>query len=225
MTRLERPRSLADMATDRLRDDIVNGDIAMGAVLSESALAQTLGISKTPVREALARLRAEGLVTTRPQSGTFVFTPNPKEMRDICDLRTALEPMALTFAVKRNRPALAAALKTLCAEMAEARAEHDTRRYLQLDTAWHDALFEHSDNGYLAEAYRTIRAKMAVLRTHLGTDEAHMAKSFDEHCRMAEAVAAGQLDEALGMLEGHIARKEGSYWHSVGDDPSAPDPT
>ncbi len=96
--------------------------------------------------------------------------------------------------------------------MQRRREQQDTAAYLRLDTAFHAAFFEHCQNPYLSDAYQTIAAKMAAMRHRLGDHADHMAKSFAEHSQIAEAVEAGEIDRALKILEGHIGRKEGSYW-------------
>ena len=212
MQRIERPKSLTEMAAERIREDIVTGRIGLGEALSEGALAASLGISKTPIREALMRLQIEGLVTIVPQKGTFVFRADAKEIKDLCDVRSALEPMALRFASQRNPSALAESLQAIVAAMTAARDAGDTAEYLRLDSRFHACFFEHADNAFLTEAYNTLAAKMAALRTRLGTDPGHMKKSYEEHKAMARAIVERRLDDALGILEGHIGRKEGSYW-------------
>lgn len=212
MQRIERPRSLSELVASALRREIVEGTLAMGAALSEVGIARRLDVSRTPVREAFARLELEGLVRTEPQRGTYVFTLTPKELGDICDLRVCLESAALGASAARDPEGLAAALLAIVAEMTAARAAGDDRAYLACDTAFHQALFAHADNRFLDDAYQTIAAKMAALRNRLGAHPEHMAKSFAEHRAMAEAVAAGRITDALAILPRHIGRKEGSYW-------------
>jgi DNA-binding GntR family transcriptional regulator len=84
---LTRPKSLTDLAHDSIRQLIVGGELPMGAQLSEATLAAQLGISKTPVREALLRLRADGLIDIQPQRGTFVFSLTPRQVEEICVFR------------------------------------------------------------------------------------------------------------------------------------------
>ncbi len=211
--RIERPKSLTGLVTDALRQEIVAGDLAPGAALSEVKIATRLEVSRTPVREAFQRLELEGLVHTEPQRGTFVFTLGQKELTDICDLRVCLESMALKRALERDPEGLTAGLAEVVEEMTQARAAGDDRRYLQLDTLFHQVFFDHTDNAFLNEAYQTIAAKMAALRNRLGAHADHMTKSFAEHRRIAELVAAGQLKEATAVLTAHIGRKEGSYWN------------
>ncbi|MEO1193489.1 MAG: GntR family transcriptional regulator [Pseudomonadota bacterium] len=213
MTPIERPRSLTGLVTEALRQEIVAGDLEPGAALSEAKIASRLEVSRTPVREAFQRLELEGLVRTEPQRGTFVFTLTHKQLTDICDLRVCLESEALALSLKRDQAGLTAALEACVAEMTAARQDGDDRRYLALDTRFHQLLFDHADNAFLNEAYQTIAAKMAALRNRLGSHPDHMAKSFAEHRSIAALAAAGDLDEATALLTAHIGRKEGSYWN------------
>src|SRR4029453_13619161 len=108
---LVRPKSLTDLAHDSIRQLIVGGELPMGAQLSEATLAAQLGISKTPVREALLRLRADGLVEIQPQRGTFVFALAPRQVEEICAFREVVEVSAVKLAMEARRPALAKALQ------------------------------------------------------------------------------------------------------------------
>lgn len=209
---LERPASLADRVTDALRSAIEDGEFGFGEALSEAGLSEKLGVSRTPVREAFARLQREGLVVVRPQRGTFVFALTAEEFREICDCRTELESSALRLAVARDRRALGDRLGTIAAQMQTARAEGSVRDYLRLDRDFHQALFDLCGNRYLAEAHALIAGQMAALRARLGTDPAHMEKSYVEHVEIARQVAEGNDSRALALLIGHIGRKEGSYW-------------
>ncbi len=210
--RIERPKSLTGLVTDALRQEIVSGDLEPGAALSEAKIAGRLEVSRTPVREAFQRLELEGLLRTEPQRGTYVFTLGQKELTDICDLRVCLETMALKRALERDPEGLRAALSKVVEEMIEARSLGDDRRYLQLDTRFHQVFFDHTDNAFLNEAYQTIAAKMAALRNRIGAHPDHMTKSYAEHRHIAELVAGGKLEEATAVLTAHIGRKEGSYW-------------
>src|SRR5579871_787706 len=99
---MERPKSLTAIAKENIRHAIVAGELAFGSQLSESALALRMGVSKTPVREALLQLKLEGLVDIQPQSGTFVFSPTEDEVRDICRFREIVELSALELAMQAD---------------------------------------------------------------------------------------------------------------------------
>lgn len=209
---IERPRRLVEITLESMRRAIVDGDWTLGEKLSESSIARLLGVSKTPVREALVLLQREGLVQIRPQSGTRVFTLKPGELAHICDLRQALETAALRLAAEHDMAPLGRELLKITERMKSVREKGDTRTYLRLDGGFHAALVRGSENPYLVASYDLVAGKVAALRTHLGTDPHHLEKSFAEHCRIAELVRQGDLDGALQVLASHIARKEGSYW-------------
>jgi len=212
---IRRPKSLTEIPTAQIREEIINGELALGEMLSESGMAGSLGISKTPVREALVRLESEGLVTIVPQKGTFVFTVTGKELADMCTVRSALETTALKVSYQHTRSELAAGLLSIIAQMTSALASKDIATYLKLDTQYHRELFEHSDNSYLLGAYRIIDAKMAALRTRLGSDPVHVEKSYRQHVEIAEAIGKSRLQVALKVLGGHISQHSGSYWEEL----------
>ena len=212
LNRIERPRSLTELVYEALKREIVSGELKMGEILSEARTASRLEVSRTPIREAFHRLELEGLVTTQPQVGTFVFSLGPDALRDICDTRVCLEQAAMRTGYEKDRKRLAKRLGKIVRKMNKARADSDDQRYLSLDTDFHQTLFDCADNTYLNDAYQTIASKMAALRNRLGDHPDHMAKSFGEHRQMVQLLEASQLDHALELLIAHIGRKEGSYW-------------
>lgn len=218
--KLARPALLVDEVMRAIRDMIVEGRVLPGERISENALASELGVSTTPVREAIALLRRQGLVTVQPQSGTYVFELQPGELNRLCELRSALEPAAVQLALEIPDSSLPEDLERIVGAMRKAQGEGRVRDYLALDTAFHDAIIAASGNEYFISAYALIGAKMAALRNRLGNDPHHMEKSMREHVEIAEAIRAGDLARAAAILVRHIARKEGSYWEHL--DPEGP---
>lgn len=217
MTEIERPQSLADGVLERLRSDIVRGRLQLGQMLSERVLAEQLGVSKSPVREALAQLRNEGLVRIVPQRGAFVFTLSSEGVRQLCECRRMLERTSLCLAMERAPVALAEAWGRIVAEMTAARVAGDARRYLDADTAFHTTLFDLCGNAYIAEAYGLHLGKIAALRTHLSVKPQHTELSFAEHGAMAAAIAQRNLAEALAILDIHIDRGQTTYAAGIAD--------
>lgn len=213
MHHIKRPQSLTELVTNQLRQSIVEGEFEPDELLSEAKVAARLAVSRTPVREAFHRLELEGLLTSAPQRGTRVFTLDRKGLTDICEVRVSLECTALRLAVERNAEAFAHSLEQLVDKMTHARAGGDDKSYLNLDTAFHQAFFDHADNPFLDDAYQTIASKMAALRTRLGGHPHHMEKSYQEHAAMRDCVRNQDIDEATRILIAHIGRKEGSYWN------------
>ena len=145
-------------SVDRLRQSIMCGDLGFGEQLSEGALARQLGVSKTPVREALQQLRNEGLVRIVPHTGTFVFTLSAREVKELCELRVTLERAALRFAVERNRGRCSRRYAPSPRAWTMPTARGDIRRYLELDTAYHAEFFANCGNSYITQAYDTSSA-------------------------------------------------------------------
>lgn len=215
MKTLARPKSLTEMATLALRDWIIAGELSLGAQLSEARISRDLGISRTPVREALNRLEMEGLLTVSPQRGSYVFQLDHAELAKLCDARVCLETAALSAAIASDPNGLATRLEALCTQMTAARAAKDVSAYLARDMEFHQALFDHSGNRFLNDAYQTIALKMAAVRNRLGRNPEHMEKSYAEHLRMTKAIHSRDGATAQAILEAHIGRKEGSYWQMV----------
>jgi DNA-binding GntR family transcriptional regulator len=217
MRRIERPKSLAASALERLRQSIIQGDLALGQPLSERQVAEDLGVSKTPVREALAQLRVEGLVQIFPQRGAFVFTLSAKDIVYLCELRLTLESSALRLAYQRNREKLVQQLKAVLLQMTSAQQKQDMRSYLHHDTQFHEVFFATCGNPLLEAAYANHVGKIAALRTHLAMKPLHTVRSFEEHGEMIRLLENRNIDEAIAILEQHIGRTSATYSESVED--------
>lgn len=217
MKQIKRPKSLTEMTTESLRELIVTGQLKLGEPLSENQLAASMGISKTPVREALAQLRIEGLVNIIPQKGTFVFTLSSKEVSEMSELRLTLEIAAMKFAFQRDKDKMLSALKNIVTRMAESQRKGDNMGYLKLDTQFHEQFFLYCNNKYMADAYSLIAGKIAAFRTHLSSFPQHTKLSFDEHQNLVEAISQEDLDKACSILFKHIGRGKDTYSESIED--------
>ena len=208
---LARPKSLRELALEHLRESIVDGSLKMGQVLSERRISEELGVSKSPVREALAQLRDEGLVSIEPQKGARVFSLSEPEVSQICDFRQAIESAAFELALARDRAGLASEMRRVVSEMEQAREKGNEKSYLALDTSFHHLIFAHSGNDYLTASYSRYIGKIAALRTHLSKLPQHTELSFDEHKGIALATKEGNLDQIKSLLAEHIDRTRQAY--------------
>ncbi|MYK32644.1 MAG: GntR family transcriptional regulator [Boseongicola sp. SB0670_bin_30] len=213
---LERPKSLRELALEHLRNSIIDGTLKMGQALSEREISEGLGVSKSPVREALAELRNEGLVSIEPQKGARVFNLTEAEVAQICDFRQAIEMAAFELALSRDPDGLADAMARVVREMEAARKDGNEREYLELDTAFHQLIFEHAGNDYLTASYTRYVGKIAALRTHLAKLPQHTELSFEEHRRIAAAVRRGALEGIRKLLAEHIDRSRQAYRNAAG---------
>lgn len=212
MTKLERPKSLTEVVTSRLRREIVDGEFEFGQALSESKIAARYDVSRTPVREAFAFLGLEGLVTTEPQHGTFVFTMDREQFALLSETRSILETAALRLAFERDRAGLIKNWKRLVSAMATAMRDHDPKRYSRCDGEFHQVLFDLAANPFLAASTQSFSAKMAAVRNRLGAQPEHMAKSSGEHEELLGLVERDEVGQAVALLERHIRYKGESFW-------------
>jgi len=203
LERLERPRSLTEMVIAQIRELIVSGRLVLGEQLSESALAEQLGVSRTPVREAFLRLETERLVEVRPQRGTFVFQYGVAELRDICELREVLETGALRIALSRNRARLIERLEG-AANAAEIARVVDPGPYQAFDNAFHDALVKSCENEELIEAYERISGRVRAIRYRLTRSRRQIAGSQRGHREIVNALREGRDADAVRRLGKHV---------------------
>lgn len=208
---LERPKSLRELALEHLRNSIIDGTLKMGQSLSEREISKELGVSKSPVREALAQLRDEGLVSIEPQKGARVFNLSEAEVTQICDFRQAIETAAFDLALSRDPDGLAEAMARVVTEMVAARKKGNEKGYLELDTAFHQLIFEHAGNDYLTASYTRYVGKIAALRTHLAKLPRHTELSLEEHREIAAAVRRRDMGEIKDLLSEHIDRSRQTY--------------
>jgi len=208
---LQRPKSLKQLALEHLRNSIIDGTLKMGQTLSERGISDDLGVSKSPVREALAQLSDEGLVIIEPQKGARVFSLSESEVAQICDFRQVIEAASFELAIARNPVALASEMDNIVKDMTKAQKSGDIRGYLALDTEFHQAVFKHCGNDYLSASYSRYVGKIAALRTHLSSYPQHTELSFKEHQMLAAAVRKGDMTEVRKHLQDHIDRTRNTY--------------
>lgn len=208
---LERPKSLRELALEHLRNRIIDGSLKMGQILSERKISDELGVSKSPVREALAQLRDEGLVSIEPQKGARVFSLSEAEVTQICDFRQAIETAAFELALSRDPNGLARDMTKVVKRMEQERGRGNEKEYLALDTSFHHLIFEHAGNDYLTASYTRYIGKIAALRTHLAKLPKHTDLSFEEHKKIASAVSQGDLAKIKSLLTEHIDRTRQTY--------------
>lgn len=202
--KLDRPKSLTDLAVERIREAIVEGRLGFGEQVSEVSLAAQLGISKTPVREALLRLRPDGLVEIHPQRGTFVFRVTQQQVVEICRFREIIEAAALAEAMTRDRAALVARLEANLAEMGEAHARREMKRLPQVDAEFHGSILECCGNAYLRAAYSLIEHKIHALRWRLPERNAQVEHCQHNHAVILAQVRDGSVARAQAILQEHI---------------------
>lgn len=206
--RLNRPESLSEMALRELRNAIIDGRLKLGDQLSEIRLSKMLGISKTPVREALQELRREGLVQIDPQRGTSIFRIEDAEIDQIAEFRGLLETAAARRILAGDRIAACRSMRAIVESMHEALARENIATYRRLDAQFHLVLIEHCGNRYIQDAYGLIAAKIGALRTRAHDDRDVVDKSLAVHTRLCRMLEKGE-EEAFCLLLGQHIRNTG----------------
>jgi DNA-binding GntR family transcriptional regulator len=197
--------SLAERAYRAIRDQLVMLDIRPGAPINEDQLAQTLGVGRTPVREALKRLQYERLVTTYPRRGTFATEVNITDLAHISEVRVELEPLAAARAARRATAEDRAALTAVQRELAGVDPRHgDAAELMHLDLKVHRAVYAATHNPYLEDTL--IRHDNLATRIWcLFIDRlADMAGHVEEHGPLIDAIVAGEPDAAAQIARAHV---------------------
>lgn len=193
--------STKDQVTARLRDAITTGVLTPGQRLQQEELAERLGVSRMPVREALRQLEAEGLVTFQPYRGAIVAKLSADELIEIYEIRIALETLALRGALPSFD---AARLRNLEATLALMEGTDDSERWLALNRTFHDQLYMHPTRRLLLEHIAALRNKSEpFLRLFAAApDRTHHAQA--EHRAILSACRAGDVDTACRLLGEHL---------------------
>ncbi|MCS7068577.1 MAG: GntR family transcriptional regulator [Meiothermus sp.] len=204
---LERP-ILRESVYERLRDWIVTGVLEPGEQLRDQELALRLGVSRTPVREALRRLEDEGLVETAKNRWTRVRPVELDETRQIYPIILALEQLALELALPRLREADLKALQRYNRRFAQAIAGGDAALAAEMDIAFHGVLVERSENPELIGILRSLKHKYRRLEQLFFGHAALGRDSPRQHQQLIEALSRRDLAAAQRILKQNWSRKE-----------------
>jgi GntR family transcriptional regulator, gluconate operon transcriptional repressor len=200
---LAAPRSLAEDAADRIREQILSGGFRQGEHLVEAKIAEQLAISRGPVREAFKLLRAEGLLNEEPRRGTFVVSLSSDDVREIYGLRAALEGRAARLLARSGDTQAIDRLRALADEIDAAVAAGDPGAVSRADLAFHQGLCQLCGNARILEVFDRY---VPTLRALLRLDEL-VLRSLSEvslqHRPFVEAIEAGDEDAAARLLSEH----------------------
>ncbi|MDI2027696.1 GntR family transcriptional regulator [Saccharopolyspora sp. TS4A08] len=196
----------SDVAYDKVREKILSGEFPPGSVINQATLARTIGISTTPLREALRRLKAEGLVELGAHRDAKVTELKAEENRDLLEMRRSLDPLAASLAAQRRTKddiaEIRASLEGLWAMPGDPDYEHllHHRRY-------HRAIYRASHNELLIETLEGLwdkadRYRRFALEVDRGPEA--RAKKDEEHRMLAEAIIAGDSEGAASVMTEHI---------------------
>lgn len=193
-----------------LRDAIVSTAFAPGQRLSETDLAERLGVSRTPIREALVRLRDDRLVEIVPQLGTYVTRISRQAVGDAQFVRESLECAAVRAAAQRTRPADVLELERIVARQREVFAAGDVDRFYDFDDALHRSLCDLSGHGIAWSLSQRASGHLNRIRRLSLTYPNYIHEMIEEHVLVIDALRRGESDEAERALREHLRMVLGS---------------
>lgn len=190
----------SDRIADQLRNEVIDGLRAPGSRLVERELAAEMGVSRVPVREALKILVAEGLATPRPRSWTVVRRFTERDIDDLIEVRSALEPLAFRLAAERgSAPQLIRLAEHLRTEQTAA-TRGDARSARRAGADFHETVVEMAGNQLLAEVFARTRARMRWLLSQ----HSELVEMADEHVALYDALADRDGRRAASLAADHL---------------------
>lgn len=206
--RVARPRSLTELAYEQLRDGVLEGTLPAGELVSVVSLAAEMGMSRSPVRSAIERLAADGLMVLTP-GGAVVPAPERGDLLDALAVRTPLEGLAARLAAPQLTDADVEALAGIHTEFAAAVEAGDTRTALRIDFRFHQQIQAHCGNACLVEHLERVQARV-ILATYSTAWSSNQVQAVPEHAQILAALTArdGAAAEraAIVHLENLVAR-------------------
>lgn len=212
MTLISTPEPIRELVYRHLRDRILAGHFEYGVRLIESELSQELGVSRTPVREALRKLELEGLVHYLSRRGVMVTNLALADMEDIYDLREVLEGLAARRAAERRTDAEATEIEALCQQMEQVHHTNDLDQVTAVHTRFNELLYRLSGNKRLCETLNRYNEYVAKSQYVSMTREGRAEEIMAEHRSIVGAIVARDPVTAEFAARQHIANARTAYF-------------
>src|SRR5579884_1144225 len=191
---------------ERIRASILDGTLAPGTQLTEVLLAERLGVSRGPVREAMQRLIQEGLLRAERHRGVFVIELSLEDVEDVYFARRAIEQEAASCVLKGDREELLAALDGLVGEMREAERASDRAGMVEADLHFHETLVNAAKSKRLSRMFKTLIAETRISMA-MGFDYPEWQHPASEHGSLVEALRRGVREDVLQRLDAHLVHR------------------
>ena len=196
---------LRDVVFNTLRDAILTGKLVPGERLMENHLAEKLGVSRTPVREALRMLELENLVELVPRKGAQVLDMSEKDITNILEVRSALEGLATSLACKKMTKEELKQLKSMEVDLEKAVADNDVEHFVDIDEDFHDLIFAATENDKLISIFRNLRIQLYRYRmAQAKNNETSMSTIVAHHRSIIRAIENHDAEEGASIAQGHI---------------------
>ena len=212
---------LRDVVFNTLRQAILKGELKPGERLMEIALAERLGVSRTPIREAMRKLELEGLVVMIPRRGAQVANITEKDLNDVLEVRLALENMAIEKACNRMTEDQMDKLWIAAREFEKTMTERNLVRLAEADVEFHEIIYQASDNRRLNQVLNNLREQIYRYRVEYLKDEETRNVLVKEHEELYHAIKERDVSRALEISSKHIENQRKAIIQSIEADQEA----
>ena len=213
--RLDSYQPLREVVCETLRDAIRRGVLKPGERLMEIQLAEELGVSRTPVREAIRKLELEGYVIMMPRRGTYVANLSIRDINEVFEIRTSLESLSNGLAAERITNEELEQLQRLLVEIGNDIEKNDMEKIVEVDTKFHDLLYQASRNQRLIGIISNLREQLTRYRTTSMTFPGRLKETLGEHREIVEAIAQGDVKAARRAAEKHMEKSEQTLLRAI----------
>ena len=195
----------SDELRDEIEEEILTGLLRPGERLEEAQLAHRFGVSRTPIREALLQLAANGLVEFRPRRGAVVVEIGPRQLMEMFDVMAELEAMCARLAARRVTDEALEQITAAHAACLKAAAEKDINEYYDTNEVFHARIRQASQNAFLMEQATNLQKRLKPYRRMQLRARDRIRASLQEHERIADAIAVGDAERAALEMRDHVA--------------------
>lgn len=199
---------LRDVVFQTLRQAILRGELEPGERLMEIHLAERLGVSRTPIREAIRKLELEGLVVMIPRRGAVVASITEKDLKDVLEVRQTLERLAVEVACERITPELLAELKKAAEEFQRLKESDDVTELAAADVHFHEIIYEATGNARLINILSNLREQMYRYRLEYLKGKGNHERLCKEHQQIYNSIKNGDKDGVKAAIHEHIYNQE-----------------
>jgi DNA-binding GntR family transcriptional regulator len=196
-------QSIGSQAVDILRESIISGDLPAGARITETQLAEEMGLSRATVRAALHQLAKEGLTTLVPYTGWTVITLNPRDVWELYTLRSSLERLAAQLVAGTLKAAKRDKIRSSFAALERACASSNERAIAEADFAFHKTMIDLAEHGRLKSQYAVIERQIRICIRSSDALVENGRAIVEQHRPIAEAILAANVEEAGRLAEAH----------------------
>lgn len=215
---LDSYKPLRELVLDAIREAIISGTLKPRERLMEIQMAEELGVSRTPIREALRKLELEGFIVMVPRKGAYVADFSFKDIADIFEIRAALEGLAASLAAERITDEELENMERLMVEKAEAISQNDIERIVDVDTKFHEAIYQASRNKRLWNIISNLREQIQRFRATSLAHPGRSKQSLEEHRSIVEAIQARDAQASRQVAQEHIENAENSMIDAIKKD-------